>query len=185
MKAFLLGIVFSTLAVYVWGFVYWSSPLPYRAFKQSTSDAEVQQLLSNYFPEDGQYMVPGMHHPPNELAAMHRRGPRAQVRIKHQGAPLPDPETMAFGLLHNLVMACWFALLARLLYSSINSYLKRVLWIVLIGLAGATFVMWGDTIWWYQPASFLLVNAGYHLGAFLIFGLVLGRFIRPAEPDAG
>ncbi|RMG65621.1 MAG: DUF1761 family protein, partial [Calditrichaeota bacterium] len=181
MKPYLLGVIFSALSVYVWGFIFWSSPLPYHAFKQSTNDSEVQQLLENYFPEDGLYAVPGMHHPPEELARMHQQGPRALLRLKHGGAPLPDPKTMALGLLHNLVMAAWFAFLCKLLLGEVSRYFQRVLWIVLIGLAGAVFVLWGDTIWWYQPWSFLVVNLGYHLGAFFIMGLVLAYFLRPGS----
>ena len=67
MKKTVLGIIATSFALYIWGFLYWGvSSMPYSSWKQTADDEQAQQVLSKHFPESGVYFVPGFDHEPEE-----------------------------------------------------------------------------------------------------------------------
>ena len=64
MKRCVIGIILATLAMYVWGFLYWggANPFPYKAWKQTPDDVAAGKALLEHFPETGTYHMPGMNH---------------------------------------------------------------------------------------------------------------------------
>ena len=54
MNKTILGIVATTFALYIWGFLYWGvSTIPYSSWKQTADDEQTQQMMAEYFPESG------------------------------------------------------------------------------------------------------------------------------------
>ena len=61
-KRQIIGVVLATLAVYMWGFLYWgASTIPYSAWQATNDDAAAGKALLEHFPVSGTYYVPGMY----------------------------------------------------------------------------------------------------------------------------
>ena len=66
MKRFLLGTVIAAIAGFVWGAVFWMSPLPNNAIHQSKSDALLGAELQLTLDDSGVYYLPGGGDPTGE-----------------------------------------------------------------------------------------------------------------------
>ena len=78
----LVGIIVTTLALFLWGYLYWGiSPMPYNSLVQNADDAAVQEILRDAFPESGTYLVPGTVHGPDELEALFQAGPQSSFCV--------------------------------------------------------------------------------------------------------
>ncbi len=173
------GILIATLAVYVWGFVFWgASALPYSALRQVEDEARVAALIRQHFPRDGTYTIPGRGGDPRAAARAFEEGPVAFVHLTaRDGRPLMDPAIMAGGLALYLLVACVLYALLRL--AGLPEYRKRVGFAVLVGLAGSLAITVGDAVWWQIDAGWKGWQALYDVASFLIMGLVLGAFTAP------
>ena len=104
MKQRVIGIVLATIAVYVWGFLYWGiSPIPYTAWKQTNGDEAAQKALLEHFPESGTYYLPGRYHDEETMNRLFEAGPVGFVHINLEGRPAVDPSIMISGFFFTLV----------------------------------------------------------------------------------
>ncbi len=181
MKGFVAGILLSTLAMFLWGMVYWGfSPLPYTAWKSSPDDVEAGKALREHFPESGTYYVPAMHHEAATLDRLYEQGPVAFVHLtSRDGRPRNEPSVMIKGLLLILVGVTLLALLLRKAAPALPTYGSRVRLIALTGLAAAVLIDVGDSVWWYIPIAWKVHQALYDFSAWTVAGLVLARFVKP------
>lgn len=61
MKKTIIGVIVTTLVLFVWGFLFWGQVLhsiPYESWKQTGDDGQAQEMLEKTFPETGTYYVP-------------------------------------------------------------------------------------------------------------------------------
>src|SRR5688572_22181231 len=104
MRRTALGIVLATLAMFVWGTVYWgANPFPYRTWKAAVNDEAAQRLLREQFPGVGTYFVPSLRTDRETLARRYSSGPVAFVYVTSQGRPIHDTSIMTKGLLIDLL----------------------------------------------------------------------------------
>lgn len=178
MKRFAIGTLLAALAMFVWGSIFWANPLPYTMLQQAPDDRAAGQALVSVFPETGTYLVPGQQHPPEELADLHRAGPVAMVFIQREGVNPMEPSVFIGGFLHMLLTAFLIAAVLRLAAPALPRYGQRVVFVAVAGVAVAVWSNLGQPIWWHQPWTFHLLTAVYDLGAWLVAGLVLARFVQ-------
>ncbi|MCF3649358.1 hypothetical protein [Synoicihabitans lomoniglobus] len=175
MKSILLGSFLAALALFFWGFFFYSvSGVPDRALKSPTTD--VGPMLNEAFPESGTYFVPGMA-TSEETVALMARGPIAMVHMHREGIAAMSPVLMIAGFLHG-----WgYCLLAAWLLTQIckkSGYSTRVGFVTLIGFVGAFYARIGDAIWWHKSIHWQLTELFYMTAGSLIAGLVLAKFIK-------
>ncbi|HAV61233.1 MAG TPA: hypothetical protein DCY13_02570 [Verrucomicrobiales bacterium] len=152
---------------------------------QSADDRRTGTQLKELFPETGTYVVPSMKNDPELLASLHEAGPIATVHVRHEGAPVMDPMMMVTGFAHELVSVGFAAVLLLSLGGSLNTYSKRVGFLVCLGAMIAWFSPLSAPIWWMHPWPMHVVDAVYIILAWTITGLVLAAFIGAPVKKAG
>ena len=86
MKQLVIGIIVASIAVFMFGFLFWgASQLPYRSWKSTPDDVTARQALREHFPEVGTYYVPGMRHDDETLTELYEQGPLAFVHVTSTG----------------------------------------------------------------------------------------------------
>ncbi|MCW5557059.1 MAG: hypothetical protein KIT22_04375 [Verrucomicrobiae bacterium] len=183
MKRILLGSFLAALALFVFGAVFWTSPIPYAYVeKAGTDDVELGRLLRNALPNDGVYIVPSPANPTETVMALHRQGPLATIHYHRGGTEPMSPSTFVAGFFHGWVTTF---LLALLLHLAARPRCGQ--WLLLVALAGiavTNYTSLGDGIYWSHPWPWLVLNAAYNAAAILIAGLVLSAIVKPgASPS--
>lgn len=181
MKRFGLGVILATVAVYVFGMLFWGvNPLPYSAWKETKDrdDAAAGFALLEYFPESGTYYLPGEYIEPGTRAQLFDAGPVAFVHIlSREGRPQHAVSVLVWGFLLDLVVVTLLALMVK--GAALSTYGARVALVALAGLAGVVLIDLGEIVFWHIPWPWMAVHAVYDFLAFVVAGLILARFVRP------
>jgi hypothetical protein len=179
MRRTALGVALATLAMFVWGMIYWgANPLPYRAWKVAANDDDAQRALREHFPAVGTYVVPSLRADADSLARRYAAGPIAFVHVTSPGRPVHDPSIMAKGLLLDFLCALVMAGLLRMAAPALPTYGRRVGFAALVGMGAALLIDGGDVAWWSIPWEWKLHQAVYDAGVWFVSGLVLARFTQ-------
>jgi hypothetical protein len=179
MKSFAIGGLLAGLALFLFGAVYWMSPVGMLALAEAPPDSVSQAALDEAFPATGSYFVPGQDHDREAWTAAHERGPIAVVHLRKEGLSPMSPTLLLRGLLHALASAFVLAFLMALVVRALPSYRSRLLFAGVVGLLASIFTNAGAAIWWYHSSSWTLVLGVYDVLAYLVMGAVLGAFVRP------
>lgn len=176
-----LGVILATVAMFVWGSVFWLSPLGQMTVEHAPNDAQAQAALTESFPESGAYAVPGDMEA-SDFADLHRQGPIAMVIVSHGAGREPmAPGIFAAGFVHELLVVILLAILLRMVAPALATYGKRVLFCTMVGLIGAGLIDGAMMIWWYAPTQYALMSLFYNAMAVLLAGLVLSAFIKQTD----
>jgi hypothetical protein len=178
----LIGIALATVAIFMWGFVYWGLlSAPYAPLKATNGDEAAGQALLEHFPATGMYLIPGAYNDPEDVARMFAEGPIAMVNFVREGHPMEDPVMMGQGFVLNLVVVFLLSVVIKKALPTLPSYNDRVLFAALLGLTAVVMINLGDAVWWRYPWSWKLSQALYGFISFCIAGAVLGKFIKPEK----
>ncbi|HSG27657.1 MAG TPA: hypothetical protein VLA34_04190 [Candidatus Krumholzibacterium sp.] len=184
MKKTITGVLLATVAVFIWGALFWSSPFPFRVTSIPADDAQAGLVLKENFPETGVYMIPGQHNDRETLEKLYLSGPIAMVHIRHQGMSMNEPAYMLFGFLHILAFMILSAGLLRMVAGSLGSYAKRVRFTMMVGLTGTVFIELTNPVWWSHSWPWYLVTSFYFIICWAIAGLILGAFMGRGRSGA-
>ena len=183
MQKLMTGSLLAAVAMFIFGAIYWTSPLSGVGIHEPADSVVAQAILAETFPETGVYWVPGMSlysENPELFETLHISGPVAMVNIVYAPGPPMAPATFVLGFLHNLVACFLIGLLLSKAAPALGTYGARVGFVVLAGLTTAFFVEMASVVWWRMPLPNQLISALYDIVAWLIAGLVLARHIGPA-----
>ena len=102
-----------------------------------------------------------------------------------QPAPLTD---FRDALRARLQPIAWFgalialiAVLLGLALPALSSYASRVGFVTLAGVASGVFSHIGGTVWWPIGLDWGLLQLGYHIGFWLLAGVILAVFYKPDD----
>lgn len=174
-----LGTLLATVALFVWGAVFWTNPLPYTRLEKTDDDAQAGAALLAHFPRTGTYIIPGPHNEATTLTRLHEAGPLAMVHLVREGRPVMSGATFGLGFLQELVVVMLVGGLLHMARPSLPTYVQRVRFVTLAGFAAVVFSELGAPIWWNHPWPFHIVSAVYGVTGWFVVGLVLAAFIRP------
>jgi hypothetical protein len=176
----LIGVVLATIAVFMWGFVYWGlMSAPYAPLKATNGDEAAQRALLEHFPSTGMYLVPGAYNTPEDAARMFAEGPMAMVNFVREGQAMEDPVMMGQGFALNLLVVLLLAVVMKRALPALPSYRERIVFTALIGLTAVVMINFGDAVWWRYPWAWKASQSLYGLVSFTIAGAILGKFIQP------
>ena len=178
MKKLLLGSALAAVAVFLWGFVFWTLLVDFQTIS-SSGELALQRTLAEHVPETGTYVIPSNTEDEAEFTLRHETGPTAMLFVRLEGSPPMNPSTLGLGLLHEFLFALLIGLLLRMAWDGLPRYAHRVGLVVLAGIAAAFWSEVGDPIWWLHPWGFHLLNALYAIVAWTITGLIMARFAAP------
>lgn len=179
----ILGVMLGAIAAFLWGFVFWGLlPTASIVFSSFSNEEAVSEALRSGASEPGVYAIPdvGLMASPEEYGRRYESGPVAMIFLAPRGLPLMPASMMISGFLTMFVSVVLMAFLLRLAGPGAASYLGAVGFVVLAGLVSVVLIDLGAPIWWRQSWSYWLANALYHTFHWLLVGLILAKFRRPA-----
>lgn len=185
MKNLAVGSLLAAVAMFIFGAVYWSSPVMSVGAREVADDAAAQSILRHAFPETGVYWVPGMRlyaEDTERYNALHEAGPVAMINIVQDPGPPMAPSTFVAGFLHEWIVCFLIGLLLLRVAPALPGYGDRVGFVTLAGFVMAVFVDLGAVIWWNMPLALQLVDGLYNVVAWLLAGLVMARFVPETAP---
>jgi len=174
-----LGTFAATIAMFIWGAIFWMSPAPYSVLGRTPDDAAAGKALLEHFPANATYVIPGMYNPEDRLAALHKSGPLAMIHLRREGSEVMEPGVLALGFVQELATVVLMGALLTLAGPSLPTYVSRVRFLTVAGIAVAVFTDLGAPIWWRHPWPFHLVSAVYTVTAWFVAALVLSAAVRP------
>ncbi|MCB1007661.1 MAG: hypothetical protein KDB94_02080 [Acidobacteria bacterium] len=179
-RGMILGSLLAAIAMFVWGFVFWTTPLGRSTMSHGIDNDRAQESLREIFPEDGVYFVPDVveGEAQETWIERHRRGPLATVFYRRAGADPMEPIVFLNGFLHMLITCVVIAWLLGKALPALPTYGARLGFVLLAGFAATFWGHAGDPIWFYNPWKYHLMAMTYDLGAWGLAGLVLARFVR-------
>ena len=168
------GIGLTAIVLFIFGFLYWGiSPLPYTALNSAADQKAALADIKRHFPDTGAYMVPAAAN--MELLA---KGSQAVVYVDHEvPASQPDPQAMALGFVHNILMAVVVFLLLRN-QEGMSQHLRTG---ALVGLAAVVVIEGSDTLWWLYPLSWKIHSVVYHFLCFVLAAALLSKFVPASQ----
>jgi len=173
----ILGVVVTTLAIFIYGFLFWGvNTLPYEAWQQTPDDAAAQAMLREHFPTSGTYYIPGRQHSEADLLKLSEQGPVGFVQIDVDGKPAFEPAVMIGGLILNLVFVCLLVGLFRITRATEFRDFARTS--LVAGAAAVLLIDGGNIVWWAAPVGWQIWPAIYNFTTFLIAGHLLGIFMK-------
>lgn len=184
MKKTILGIIVTTFALYIWGFLYWGvSSIPYSGWKQTADDEQTQQMLAEHFPESGVYFIPGFNHEPEELNRLFEQGPTGFVTISLEGRSQADPAIMIGGFVLTLLIVSLMAAMFQV--AGAREFRDFARLSLVAGALAVVTIDGGDLIWWQAPIEWKVWQIIYDFTVFLIAGHLLGIFMKQESAHSG
>lgn len=183
MKKMLVGILLATVAMFLWGMIFWMNPGPMTVLKKTNGDMDAGRALLEHFPESGTYILPGSYNDGDIFNKLYRLGPIVTLHIQRRGA---DPQSVGLffkGFLHMFIVAGLIGLMMKVTVENYEKYWSRVGPVLLFAVAAA---IWGNLknpIWWRHPWDWHLLNSLYDVTTIFVAGLVLASFIKPEEKE--
>lgn len=181
MGRMLLGALVGAIVLFAWGFVYWAVlPIADNIVLPVPNEAAVAQMLKDNIPSSGVYYVPGEGAKEMSQAWVekHKAGPVAQIFFRREGTDPSDPMFYVRGFGYMLLLALLMALLLRQVREHFESYLSRVMFVVLAGVFAAA-VAFSGAVWWYQSLSYHLTYAVFNISSWLFAGLAMAAVVKP------
>jgi hypothetical protein len=178
MKA-MIGIVLAAVAMFVWGFLFWTVlPFSKAILRNAPDETALAQALGAQLKDSGVYVLPGMNagQPEAEYVSRSKAGPLAWVIFRREGTDPMSPTTFVAGFVHMLVSVSLLAWLLKL--AGPDTYTGRFGLALVASLAGSVFSNLGKPIWWIQPWNFHILNFAYDVTSWALAALLLAHFVR-------
>lgn len=184
MRRLVSGSLLAAVAMFIFGAVYWTLPLPYSGLSKVEDDQVAVALLSRIFPETGLYMLPDpdlASADPEAYARMHREGPVVMANVLHDAGEPQQASVFIAGFAHQFATCFLIGLLLSIAAPALPGLGQRAMFAALMGFAGAFFIDMGAVVWWRMPMAWEFYSLVHDTLAWGIAGLVLARFAGPAD----
>ncbi|MEQ1853917.1 MAG: hypothetical protein ABMA01_20290 [Chthoniobacteraceae bacterium] len=180
MKPLLLSSILGALVAFFWGFLSWTV-LPWHKTLSFSDDEEVAAVLRKNAAVHGIYMLPGEKG--RDQAAMEKwqkqavAGPFMFAVVRPGSAEISMGRLMAGSFGIQFIGA--FLISALLLTARPMAYGVRVLFVVIVALAGGVLSHLPGWNWWETPTSWVLVQLVDLAIGWALAGLVIAKFANP------
>jgi hypothetical protein len=181
MKGIITGSILAAIAMFLWGFVFFGTPVGGATYSKLTLDQEsaMAAALNEAVPADGAYVLPGpMNGSEESFAARMAAGPLATVHFRRAGAATMDPSIMIKGFVHMLATAALLGWILHHFGKGLTGYGSRFGLVASIGVAAALWVDVAQPIWWHHSWQHHLMIAFYDIVGVAIAAAILARFVR-------
>ncbi len=186
MKRGLIAALLGALLYFVWGFVF-SVVLPFgpMVFRQTSDEPALARQIAVSISSPGSYSVPGtelMASDPAEYKRRREAGPRATLFVYPKGRPMISLVALLGGF--GTMFAATSLMTVLLVLVPTASYARRVLIVLLAGIAGIFLGDLGFPFWYDWPWGLWLASAAFHLSGWLFVALLLAAIVRPPLSEA-
>lgn len=175
------GSFVAAIVVFVWGALFWMSPLSDGATADAPDDRAVADQLRSELPESGTYLIPESSGDTEEWQKRQKAGPYAIVHFQRHGVDGMSTSTFVAGFLQQWVTFLLVGFLLFMVVGQLPEWIDRTGFVLTIALALAVWTHVGDAIWFHIPGSWAATMAIFDLVSWLAGGAVLAAFVKPPE----
>lgn len=184
-KSIILATVLSSIVAFIFGMMSWMVlPFHNMTIDEIPNYSEFQQLIYDKIPATGSYHMPSvpMDHEDlmGEMTRLHEEGPIGILFIHKESTSPMSPSVMVMGFVNNMLVALIISyIMAVWCLTGSPTYIQRVVFSALIGVAGAIqswAAMWN---WMYVEWDYALVMGLDIIIMWTLGGLVIAAFIKP------
>lgn len=179
-----VGIIVTSIVLFIWGFVVWGGAIPYAEMiwhKPALGD-EAGPDLKRHFPVNGTYLFPNPTGQMDQDEKRSQQGPIAFVHMLNvEGRALMDSSIMVKGFLLNLFFILGLAAMFWQFRESLTTYRQRLVLTVWLAVLSALFVNIGDAVWWGIDYPWKLYQAFYTVTSIILTGAILSGFIASPQ----
>jgi len=186
MNKLALPSLIAAVVMFLWGTVFWMSPLPYSATVPLDNQAAMQQQVSDTFKQSGTYIFPSMMQEgvdQDKVMAMYEQGPNLIAHVM-PGRKAFDPNVFLKGFVHYFVVAFILGWLFLQVFSSKESFRQKFDVVSKLAFVFVVFTHGSELIWWGLPAGWTLWTAFYEFIALVLAGTVLAKMLKFEDGDS-
>ncbi|HXN52430.1 MAG TPA: hypothetical protein VN943_10870 [Candidatus Acidoferrum sp.] len=192
LKSLVLGAVLGGITAFLWSFISWSVlPWHQKQLRSFQNEDEVSAVIASHAAESGNYLLPTA--PPQEGMNSEQKKAAEEVRMqKMQKGPLMFAAIRKEGfgsfpkvLITQLLCQMFAALLLTwlLLQTTGLSYVRRVAFLAVCGLAASVIADLPNWNWWGYSGAYTAVNVVDYTLTWLLAGLVIAKVANTAKPQ--
>ena len=183
MNKLIVPSLIAAIAMFLWGTIFWMSPLPYGATVPIDNQVQMQQKIAQTFAQAGTYIVPSMMQPgvdQEKVMTMYEQGPNIIAYVM-PGKKAFDPSVFIKGFVHYFVVSLLLAWLFSQAFASQKSFRQKFDYISKVAFVLVLFTHGSELIWWGVPAGWILWTAFYEFIAIVVSGVVLAKTLKVEE----
>src|ERR1700682_5325431 len=192
LKSLVLGAVLGGLTAFLWSFISWELiPWHEKQLHSFQKEDEVSAIIASHAPQSGNYLLPTG--PPEEGLSGDQKKAAQEIRMqKMQKGPLMFAAIRKEGfgsfpkvLITQLLCQMFAALLLTwlLLQTTGLSYVRRVAFLAVCGLAASVIADLPNWNWWGYSGAYTAVNVVDYTLTWLLAGLVIAKVANTAKPQ--
>ena len=190
-KSLVLGAVLGGITAFLWSFISWELlPWHEKQLRSFQNEDEVLAVIASHAPQSGNYLLPTG--PSEEGLSADQKKAAEEIRMqKMQKGPLMFAAIRKEGfgsfpkaLIAQVVYQMLAALLLTwmLLQTSGLSYVHRVAFLAVAGLAASVIADLPNWNWWGYSGTYTAVNLIDYTLTWLLAGLVIAKVANAAKP---
>lgn len=178
-RAAVIASVLGTIAILAWGMLYWGVLYaPVGMFQTNAVDSVIVDALGVSGLETGTYVHPWPRdtvEARDAWMAKHAEGPFFRLSYVREGVDPESPWKLAFGVLHNFVVAVMATSL--ILLSGRGTFGSRFMLVGLGGMMGTVLIEVGDAIWFHMPLDYIFGAVLFQLVCWLLLAGILAAYL--------
>lgn len=183
MKRLLAATTLASVALFFWGFLFWTALEPALGVVDRVADeGALAADLATHLERSGTYMLPAASSAETldsaDFRARHENGPLVTVFYRREGAPAMAPGTFAAGFAHMWISVFLMALLLRWIARYLGSFRQRAGFVTWVGLISGVSSNLGRPIWFFQPWDYHFLETAYDITSWMGVGLILAWFLH-------
>jgi len=170
----------AAVVMFLWGSVFWMSPLPYGATVPLENQAQLQTKMASTFTQPGTYLFPSMMQPDVDqeaIMALYEQGPIVIAQVT-SGRAAFDPIVFVKGFIHYFVVALLMAWLLTRVFAQSSTFREKFDFVSKTAFLLVLFTHGSELIWWGIPVGWTLWTAFYEFIAIVLAGVVLAKMIK-------
>ncbi len=181
MRAAAIAATLGAVAILAWGMLFWSVLYDsVGVIKPDTLDPVIVDALDVSGIPSGTYVYPWPRdtvESKRSWAQNHATGPFFRLSYVREGTDPNSVRKLAFGVLHNFVVAAMATGLILLAGRGMGTFGSRFMLVVLAGLMGTVLIQVGEAVWFHMPLDYVLGTMLYQVVSWLLLAFVLSAYL--------
>ena len=193
MKLLIAGVA-GGVVMFLWGFVaHMLLPLGEAGLTGLPYQDQILPMISGHIKEPGFYMFPWPESPPGtpmpvnaesrkKVEELYKTSPHGLLVFHPAGGAMLTGGQLATEFATNVASSLIAAFLVQVTIGSLGSFIKRVVFVTLLGLSAGVAVNIPYWNWYGFPTAFVQAEMLEHLVGFGLVGVVIAAIVKPKKP---
>ena len=186
------GSLAGAVVLMIWGSFYWiMSGIPEKKLSHIENESEIVQVLQKNISKSGRYILPWFNSQKfneasaeqqqkimEDLFARHKEGPLVTIIYRKDGMNPMEGGVYAQGFFHFFISCLLASILLTMGRKSFDSFGKRFLCVLLLGVFASIYHDFSDPIWFHYPWGYHLYMAFFHITGWLFASLAIAGIVK-------